>query len=206
MHVAQFQWVLQCRWLLRPACLPADSSKSYRNCKLAGETTIKPQHRDPKRVKHKQRRCCCWVAKRVGPEHVLPSGMDSCANDGPATCTLAACFPCYCGGLAAAAPAHASDGDWLGVAKAECATYVESYDVNSLAIRVGISALLVVINNVLAVLLQVWCGWRCLALTQRCRPNLLCAQLSRQTGSNLIRTLCARCGRLLTMQGIVNPH
>lgn len=84
-----------------------------------------------------------------------PAGMDACAKDGPIRCNYAACLPCYCGGLASAARGRSGDGDWLGVTKAECASYIESFDVNSVAIRVGISALLVLLNNLLAVLLQV---------------------------------------------------
>jgi hypothetical protein len=83
--------------------------------------------------------------------------MAACADKGAALCPLAACYPCYCGGLAAAEGQFAGDGDWLGIAKEECAPYIDSFDVRSTAVRVGISMLVVLINNVLSVLLQV--GW-----------------------------------------------
>jgi hypothetical protein len=80
--------------------------------------------------------------------------MASCAARG-SSCALAACYPCYCGGLAAAEAEAGGDGEWLGAAKKECSAYVNSFDVRGQSVKVGISLLIVVINSVLTVLLQV---------------------------------------------------
>jgi len=86
------------------------------------------------------------------------TGMAACAAKG-ANCALSACYPCYCGGLTAVESQFAGDGDWLGAAKKECAPYINSFDVKSQSVKVGISLLIVVINNVLTVLLQVLVGF-----------------------------------------------
>ena len=62
--------------------------------------------------------------------------MKSCADQYPA-CDLAACYPCYCGGLAAVEQNFAGDGDWLTTAKYECAPYIDSFDFKSMGIRCG---------------------------------------------------------------------
>jgi hypothetical protein len=82
-------------------------------------------------------------------------GMSVCAAKGPGGCGLAACHPCYCGGLAAVEPSFAGDGEWLDAAKKACSPYIDAFDVRSTAVRSVISCLIVLINYVLTVLLQV---------------------------------------------------
>jgi hypothetical protein len=65
---------------------------------------------------------------------VLFSYMKECRSN-VGTCTLAMCYPCYCAGLQATAPAHVLDGDWIQDAKEQCGDYIDSYDLKSLAIR-----------------------------------------------------------------------
>jgi hypothetical protein len=86
---------------------------------------------------------------RPRPPRARPAlpDMGACASQGTPLCPLASCFPCYCGGLAAAEGAAAGNGEWLGAAKAECAPYIDAFDVRSTSVRVGISLLVVLINN-----------------------------------------------------------
>lgn len=62
------------------------------------------------------------------------AGMQSCSEQYPA-CELAACYPCYCGGLAAVDQNFAGDGDWLAAVKYECSPYIDSFDWRSMGIR-----------------------------------------------------------------------
>ena len=55
--------------------------------------------------------------------------------DGRCGQPLSVCHSCYCGGLAAATGNHSTDADWLTAAKKDCAVYVSSLDVKSIALR-----------------------------------------------------------------------
>lgn len=105
-------------------------------------------------------RCLAGVRSPPTPQSRPRADMANCATRGPASCPLAACYPCHAGGLAAVTASYGdADGDWLGGAKKEAANYIHAFDVRSQGVRAGISLLLVVINNVLAALLQVLVGF-----------------------------------------------
>lgn len=79
--------------------------------------------------------------------------MAACTERG-AGCALAACLPCFCGGLTFVSERSDSWSAYTDTIKKGCTPYVASADVRSLGVRIGISMLIVVINNVLLVLLQ----------------------------------------------------
>lgn len=94
------------------------------------------------------------AAARFLGQDALFVRLADCAAAGPARCALSACYACYCGGLAAAAPRFAGDGGWLGAAKKQCAPYVDALDARGALVRAAISALVVAVNNALVLLLQ----------------------------------------------------
>ncbi|GBF87433.1 dynein heavy chain axonemal protein [Raphidocelis subcapitata] len=99
------------------------------------------------------------TASRFLKQDSLFASMSICAAKGPGGCGLAACHPCYCGGLAAVEPSFAGDGEWLDAAKKACSPYIDAFDVRSTSVRAGISCLIVLINYVLTVLMQVLVGF-----------------------------------------------
>jgi hypothetical protein len=61
--------------------------------------------------------------------------MRECSMSNAATCSLSPCLPCYCAGLQAVSTQHETDGYWIQGAKYQCADYIETLDVKSLALR-----------------------------------------------------------------------